>query len=65
MGYADKLQNAPNQKYKIRERTGFAFSDVRRIIFKTALDSDFNRVCPLPGRIPQKAFVNILLRMVA
>jgi hypothetical protein len=63
--YADRLQNAPDRRHKIRGRAGFAFSDVRRIIAETALCPDFNRVCPVPKQTPQKSFVKTLLRMVA
>jgi len=63
--YADRLQSAPDRRYKIRGRTGFAFSDVRRIIAEAALDQDFQSVCPLPVQRPQKSFVKTLLRMVA
>jgi len=63
--YADRLQTAPDRKYKIRGRSSFAFSDVRRIIAEAALDKDFHRVCPLPGQRPQKSFIKTLLRMVA
>ncbi len=63
--YADRLENAPDRRHKIRGRAGFAFSDVRRIIAEVALDPDFCRVCPLPGQNPQKSFVKTLLRMVA
>ena len=63
--YADRLQNAPDRRHKIRGRSGFAFSDVRRIIAEAALDSDFYRVCPAPGQTTQKSFVKTLLRMVA
>jgi hypothetical protein len=63
--YADRLQNAPDRRHKIRGRAGFAFSDVRRIIVEAALSSDFYRVCPVPAQTPQKSFVKTLLRMVA
>ncbi len=63
--YADRLQFAPDRKYKIRGRASFAFSDVRRIIAEAALHKDFHRVCPLPGQRPQKSFIKTLLRMVA
>lgn len=63
--YADRLQTAPDRKFKIRGRSSFAFSDVRRIIAEAALHKDFNRVCPLPGQRPQKSFIKTLLRMVA
>ena len=63
--YADRLENAPDRRYKIRGRAAFAFSDVRRIIAETALNSDFYSVCPVPEQTPQKSFVKSLLRMVA
>lgn len=63
--YADRLQKAPDRKYKIRGRTGFAFSDVRRIIAEAALSQDFQSICPLPRQKTQNSFVKTLLRMVA
>ena len=63
--YADKLQEAPDRKYKIRGRASFAFSDVRRIIAEAALNPDFQSVCPAPLQTPQNSFVKVLLRMVA
>ena len=63
--YADRLQCAPDRKYKIRGRSAFAFSDVRRIIAEAALDEDFQSICPVPRQRPQKSFVKTLLRMVA
>jgi SRSO17 transposase len=63
--YADRLQCAPDRKHKIRGRTGFAFSDVRRIIAEAALHQDFQSICPLPAQRPQKSFVKTLLCMVA
>jgi hypothetical protein len=63
--YADRLQTAPERKHKIRGRSGFAFSDVRRIMAEAALSEDLQSVCPLPGQRPQNSFVKTLLRMVA
>ena len=63
--YADRLQHAPDRRYKIRGRAGFAFSDVRRIIAEVALSSNFYRICPVPAQTPQKSFIKTLLRMVA
>lgn len=63
--YADRLEKAPDRKYKIRGRSGFAFSDVRRIIAEAALDEDFQSICSLPMQMPQKSFVKTLLRMAA
>jgi len=63
--YADRLQTAPDRKFKIPGRSGFAFSDVRRIMAEAALNEDFHSVCPLPVQKPQKSFIKMLLRMVA
>lgn len=63
--YADRLQHEPDRRHKIRGRSGFAFSDVRKIIAEAALDQNFHTVCPLPVQTPQKSFVKTLLRMVA
>lgn len=63
--YADHLEKAPDRKFKIKGRAGFAFSDVRRIIAESALHSDFRSVCPIPGQKPRNSFVSMLLRMVA
>ena len=63
--YADKLQYSPERKHKIRGRSSFAFSDVRKIIAEAALDQSFQSICPLPTQTPQKFFVKFLLRLVA
>jgi len=63
--YADRLQYAPDRKYKIRGRASFAFSDVRKILSEAALNPDFKRVCPVPSKAPVNSFVKVLLRMVA
>lgn len=63
--YAEKMGYAPDRKHKIRGRSGFAFSDVRRIIAEAALHQDFQSICPVPMQRPQKSFVKTLLRMVA
>lgn len=63
--YADHLQTAPDRKHKIRGRSSFAFSDVRKIIAEAALSDDFRSVCPLPVQRPLNSFVKTMLRMVA
>ena len=63
--YADRLQDAPDRRHKIRGRSSFAFSDVRRILAEAALDPDFQSICPRPVQTPQNPFVKVLLRMVA
>jgi hypothetical protein len=63
--YADRLKADPQRRHKVKGRTSFAFSDVRRIIAEAALDHDFHRLCPKPGNPPVNSLVTALLRMVA
>lgn len=63
--YAERLQDAPDRRHKIRGRSGFAFSDVRRILTEAALNPDFQSICPLPQQTPRNSFVKALLRLVA
>ena len=63
--YADRLKADPQRRHKVKGRTSFAFSDVRRIIAEAALDHDFHRVCPKSGNPPVNSLVAVLLRMVA
>jgi hypothetical protein len=63
--YADRLKADPQRRHKVKGRTSFAFSDVRRIIAAVALDQDFHRLCPKPGNSPVSSLVTVLLRMVA
>jgi len=44
--YADCLKTNSERRHKVKGRTSFAFSDIRRIIAEAALDPDFERVCP-------------------
>ena len=53
------------RRHKIRGCSGFAFSDVRRILAEAALNPDFQSICPCPVQTPQNPFINTLLRMVA
>ncbi len=63
--YADRLKANPERRHKVKGRSSFAFSDVRRIIAEAALDNDFHRVCPKPSNPPVNSLVAVLLRMVA
>jgi hypothetical protein len=63
--YADRLQDAPDRRHKIRGRSSFAFSDVRRILAEAALNPDFQSICPRPVQTLQNPFIKVLLRMVA
>jgi hypothetical protein len=35
--YADRLKTNPERRHKVKGRTGFTFSDIRRIIAEAAL----------------------------
>ena len=63
--YADRLKADPERRHKVKGRTSFAFSDVRRIITEAALNPDFNHVCPKPSNSPINPLVAVLLRMIA
>jgi hypothetical protein len=63
--YADRMTTDPERRHKVKGRTSFAFSDVRRLIAEAALHPDFQRVCPKPQQTPPNPFVQTLLRMVA
>lgn len=63
--YADRLKADPERRHKVKGRTSFAFSDIRRLIAEAGLNEDFDRVCPKPGKPTKNSLVVILLRMVA
>ena len=63
--YADRLKADPERRHKVKGRTSFAFSDVRRLITEAGLNDDFDRLCPKPGKPMKNSLVAVLLRMVA
>ena len=63
--YAEQLKVNPERRHKVKGRTSFAFSDVRRLIAEAALAPDFDRVCPKPSNSPVNPLVTVFLRMVA
>ena len=63
--YADRLQHTPERKHKIRGRSSFAFSDVRKIITEASMSPSFQSLCPIPLKTTNNSFVKMLLRMVA
>ena len=40
--YASRLENAPSRRHAVSGRNQFAFSDVRRLVAKAALDDNFD-----------------------
>jgi len=63
--YANRLKVDPQRRHKVKGRTSFAFSDIRRIMAEESLEANFDTVCPKPGKPAQKVFIPMLLRMVA
>jgi hypothetical protein len=63
--YVDRLKADPERRHKVKGRTSFAFSDVRRLVAEAALNENFDRVCPKPGNPTKNSLVAVLLRMVA
>lgn len=63
--YADRLKADPERRHKVKGRTSFAFSDIRRIMAEEVLDDNFDRLCPKPSKPIVKSFIPTLLRMVA
>ena len=63
--YACRLEKTPNRRHAVQGRDHFAFSDVRRLVSKAALDENFAILCPRPGKSMAKSFVTAMLRMAA
>lgn len=63
--YASRLEKTPSRRHAVKGRGHFAFSDVRRLIAKAALDDNFIILCPIPRRSIVNSFVATLLRMAA
>jgi hypothetical protein len=49
----------------VKGLTRFAFSNVWRLIAEAALNEDFDKVCPKPGKPTKNSLVAVLLRRVA
>ena len=63
--YAARISHTPARRYATRERTEFAFGDVRRLISKVIGDEGFDSLCiksPKPTKNPLMAAI---LRLVA
>ena len=63
--YACYLEKTPNRRHAVNGRHHFAFSDVRRLVAKAALDDDFAILCPPPSKPAANTFVAALLRLAA
>jgi hypothetical protein len=63
--YACRLADTPNRRHAFLGRDHFAFSDVRRILTKAALDSNFTLRCPPASKPVDNSIVTVLFRLVA
>lgn len=63
--YADRLKVNPKRRHKVKGRTSFAFSDIRKIMAVEVLDDNFDRLWPKQRKPVIKSFIPTLLRMVA
>jgi len=63
--YACRLEKTPDRRHAASGRGHFAFSDVRRLIAKAALNKDFAILCPVPRKPVINSLVTALIRMAA
>ena len=63
--YANRLEKTPSRRHVVKGRTHFAFSDVRRLVAKAALDDNFGILFPIPRKSAVNSLVAVLLRMAA
>lgn len=63
--YACRLEKTPSRRHAVEGRGHFAFSDVRRLVAKVAMDDDFAILCPAPRKSVVNSFVTALMRMAA
>lgn len=63
--HACRLKNAPSRRHAVSGRNHFAFSDVRRLVAKAALDDNFGILFPVPRKSTVNTLVTVLLRLAA
>jgi hypothetical protein len=63
--YASRLEKTPSRRHAVKGRNHFAFSDVRRLVAKAALDDNFGILFPVPRKSAVNSLVALLLRMAA
>ena len=63
--YASRLEKTPSRRHVVKGRNHFAFSDVRRLVAKAALDDNFGILFPVPRKSAVNSLVAVLLRMAA
>jgi len=63
--YACRLEKTPSRRHAVKGRNHYAFSDVRRLVAKAALDDNFSILCPAPRKSVVNSLVAALMRMAA
>jgi hypothetical protein len=63
--YASRLEKTPSRRHVIKGRNHFAFSDVRRLVTKAAMDDNFGILFPAPRKSTVNSLAALLLRMAA
>jgi len=63
--YASRLEKTPGRRHVVKGRNHFAFSDVRRLLAKAALDDNFGILFPVPRKSAINSLVTVLLRIAA
>jgi len=61
--YACRLEKTPSRRHAVKGRDPFAFSDVRKLVAKAAMDDDFAILCPTPRKSVINSLVTALLRI--
>ena len=63
--YASRIDKTPVRRHAVNGRGHFAFSDVRRLIAKAALNNNFDRLFPVPRKTIINSLAEVMLRMAA
>jgi hypothetical protein len=63
--YASRYEKVPQRHHAVGGRRHFAFSDVRRLVAKAALDNNFAILFPEPRKRLVNSFLTSLLRLAA
>ncbi len=63
--YACRLEKTPARKHAVNGRAHYAFSDVRRLVAKAAMDENFSILCPPPDNSILKSLASVFMRLAA
>ena len=63
--YACRLEKTPSRRHAVTGRNHYAFSDVRRLVAKAALNDNFPILCQTPRKSVVNSLVTALMRIAA